>query len=252
MSARIAVVTGGTGTIGTEICKHLAQGGYRVVALCLPGMPDCQLEGWEAARAAEGYTMHARGCNVADFEDTAAAIKAIEAEIGPVSALVNAAGITRDAALRKMSPQQWREVLSANLDSVFNTTRCVIEGMLDRGFGRIVNISSVNGQKGQFGQANYAASKAGMHGLTMSVAREGARKGVTCNTVSPGYIESPMIMAVPEEHRAKIMAEIPWAASANPARSAAWWPSSPPRNPASSPAPTSPSTAASTWAEPPP
>lgn len=209
MNERIAVVTGGTGTIGTEICKHLAMGGYRVVALCLPGMPDCQLDGWEAARKAEGHAMHARGCNVADFADTAATLQAIEAEIGPVSALVNAAGITRDAALRKMGVDQWREVLSANLDSVFNTTRCVIEGMLDRGFGRIVNISSVNGQKGQFGQANYAASKAGMHGFTMSVAREGARKGVTCNTVSPGYIESPMIMAVPEEHRAKIVAEIP-------------------------------------------
>lgn len=209
MSERIAVVTGGTGTIGTEICKHLANGGYRVVALCLPGMPDCQLDGWEAARASEGFVMHARGCNVADFEDTAATLKKIEAEIGPISALVNAAGITRDAPLRKMTPQQWREVLSANLDSVFNTTRCVIEGMMERGFGRIVNISSVNGQKGQFGQANYAASKAGMHGVTMSVAREGARKGVTCNTVSPGYIESPMIMAVPEEHRAKIVAEIP-------------------------------------------
>ena len=153
--------------------------------------------------------MHARTCNVADFDDTASTIRAIESDIGPVSALVNAAGITRDAALRKMSVDQWRAVLSANLDSVFNTTRCVIEGMMERGFGRIVNISSVNGQKGQFGQANYAASKAGMHGFTMSVAREGARKNVTCNTVSPGYIESPMIMAVPEEHRAKIVAEIP-------------------------------------------
>jgi acetoacetyl-CoA reductase len=209
MSEKIAVVTGGTGTIGTEICKHLADGGYRVVALCLPGMPDCQLEGWEAARSSEGYTMHARGCNVADFEDTAATLTKIEAELGPISVLVNAAGITRDSALRKMTPQQWREVLSANLDSVFNTTRCVIEGMMERGFGRIVNISSVNGQKGQFGQCNYAASKAGIHGFTMSIAREGARKGVTCNTVSPGYIESPMIMAVPEEHRAKIVAEIP-------------------------------------------
>lgn len=209
MTGRIAVVTGGTGTIGTEICKHLAAGGYRVVALCLPGMPDCQIDDWEAARKSEGFTMHALGCNVADFDDTAKTFEKIENEIGPVSALVNAAGITRDAALRKMSFEQWRAVLSANLDSVFNTTRCVIEGMMDRGFGRIINISSVNGQKGQFGQANYAASKAGMHGFTMSIAREGARKGVTCNTVSPGYIESPMIMAVPEEHRAKIVAEIP-------------------------------------------
>jgi acetoacetyl-CoA reductase len=209
MNQRIAVVTGGTGTIGTEICKHLDRSGYRVVALCLAGMPDCQIGDWEAARRGEGHTMHARTCNVADFDDTASTVRSIESDIGPVSALVNAAGITRDAALRKMSVDQWRAVLSANLDSVFNTTRCVIEGMMERGFGRIVNISSVNGQKGQFGQANYAASKAGMHGFTMSVAREGARKNVTCNTVSPGYIESPMIMAVPEEHRAKIVAEIP-------------------------------------------
>ena len=209
MNQRIAVVTGGTGTIGTEICKHLADSGYHVVALCLAGMPDCPIDEWEAARRAEGRAMNARTCNVADFDDTVATFRSIETEIGSVSALVNAAGITRDAAVRKMSVDQWRAVLSANLDSVFNTTRCVIEGMMERGFGRIVNISSVNGQKGQFGQANYAASKAGMHGFTMSVAREGARKGVTCNTVSPGYIESPMIMAVPEEHRAKIVAEIP-------------------------------------------
>lgn len=209
MSGRVAVVTGGTGTIGTEICKHLGAAGYRVVALCLPGTPDCQPDTWEAARQSEGYTMKVVGCNVGDYENTAAAFATIEREVGPVDILVNAAGITRDATLRKMSYEQWREVITANLDSVFNTTHAVIGGMLDRSFGRIVNISSVNGQKGQFGQANYAASKAGIHGFTMSIAREGARKNVTVNTVSPGYIESPMIMAVPEEHRAKIMAEIP-------------------------------------------
>jgi acetoacetyl-CoA reductase len=209
MSGRVAVVTGGTGTIGTEICKHLGAAGCRVVALCLPGTPDCVPDTWEAARKAEGYDMKVVGCNVADYNEVAAALAKVEAEVGPVDILVNAAGITRDATLRKMSPEQWREVLAANLDSVFNTTRCVFPGMLDRGFGRIVNISSVNGMKGQFGQANYAASKAGLHGFTMSAAREGARKNVTVNTVSPGYIESPMIMAVPEEHRGKIMAEIP-------------------------------------------
>jgi acetoacetyl-CoA reductase len=203
MTGRVAVVTGGTGTIGTEICKHLAAAGNRVVAL------DCKVDGWEAARQAEGLEMRAVVCDVTSFDETALTLKKIGEEIGLVDILVNAAGITRDAALRKMTPEQWRAVLTVNLDSVFNTTRCVIEGMLDRGYGRIVNISSVNGQKGQFGQANYAASKAGIHGFTMSVAREGARKGVTCNTVSPGYVESPMIMAVPEEHRAKIMAEIP-------------------------------------------
>jgi acetoacetyl-CoA reductase len=210
MSTRVAVVTGGTGTIGTEICKHLAASGHKVVALCLPGTPDCVPDVWEAARKAEGYNdAKVYGCDVTNFEETAAVFAKIEQEVGPIDVLVNAAGITRDSALRKMSPEQWHQVLRANLDSVFNTSRQVIGGMMDRGYGRIVNISSVNGQKGQFGQANYAASKAGIHGFTMSVAREGARKGVTCNTVSPGYIESPMIMAVPEEHRGKIMAEIP-------------------------------------------
>jgi acetoacetyl-CoA reductase len=209
MSGRVAVVTGGTGTIGTEICKHLAASGHRVVALCLPGTPDCLPDAWEAARRSEGYEAKVYGCDVTNFEETAEVLSRIEKEIGPVDVLVNAAGITRDSALRKMAPEQWIQVIKANLDSVFNTTRNVIGGMMDRGYGRIVNISSVNGQKGQFGQANYAASKAGIHGFTMSVAREGARKGVTCNTVSPGYIESPMIMAVPEEHRLKIMAEIP-------------------------------------------
>jgi acetoacetyl-CoA reductase len=209
MTGRVAVVTGGTGTIGTEICKHLATAGCRVFALCLTSAPDCIPETWESAKKSQGYDTHVLGCDVANFEETATTLARIEQDIGPIDILVNAAGITRDAALRKMSPEQWREVISANLDSVFSTTRCVIGGMMDRGFGRIVNISSVNGQKGQFGQANYAASKAGIHGFTMSAAREGARKGVTVNTVSPGYIESPMIMAVPEEHRAKIMAEIP-------------------------------------------
>ncbi|CAL1240092.1 acetoacetyl-CoA reductase [Candidatus Methylocalor cossyra] len=209
MNGRVAVVTGGTGAIGTEICKHLGAAGARVVAVCLPGTPDCVPDAWEAARQRDGYQMKVYGCDLADFEQTAAVFARIEQDIGPVDILVNAAGITRDATLRKMTPDQWRAVIAANLDSVYSTTRCVFGGMMDRGFGRIINISSVNGQKGQFGQANYAASKAGIHGFTMSIAREGARKGVTANTVSPGYIESPMIMAVPEEHRAKIMAEIP-------------------------------------------
>jgi acetoacetyl-CoA reductase len=209
MNARVAVVTGGTGTIGTEICRHLATTGNRVVALCLPGTPDCVPDAWEAARKAEGVEAKVYACDVSNYEQTAEVFGRIAQDIGPVDILVNAAGITRDAALRKMTPDQWRQVIAANLDSVFNTTQVVIGGMLDRGYGRIVNISSVNGQKGQFGQANYAASKAGIHGFTMSIAREGARKGVTCNTVSPGYIESPMIMAVPEEHRVKILAEIP-------------------------------------------
>jgi len=209
MNGRVAVVTGGTGTIGTEICRHLAGMPCHVVALCRPRAVDCRTVEWTAARRDEGYDMQAMECDVTDFGHTAAVFGDIAQKFGQVDVLVNAAGVTSDATLRKMTPEQWQAVLRTNLDGVFNTTRCIIEGMLDRGFGRIVNISSVNGQKGQFGQANYAASKAGIHGFTMSVAREVARKGITVNTVSPGYIESPMIMSVPEEHRAKILAEIP-------------------------------------------
>jgi acetoacetyl-CoA reductase len=209
MNGRVAVVTGGTGTIGTEICRHLGAMPYRVIALCRPKAVDCRTAEWTAARRDEGYDMQAMECDVTDFQHTAAVFDEIAQKFGQVDVLVNAAGVTSDATLRKMTHEQWQAVLRTNLDGVFNTTRCIIEGMLNRGFGRIINISSVNGQKGQFGQANYAASKAGIHGFTMSVAREVARKGITVNTVSPGYIESPMIMSVPEEHRAKILAEIP-------------------------------------------
>lgn len=209
MNGRVAVVTGGTGAIGNEICKHLAAMSCRVIALCRPRAVDCRTAEWMEARKNEGYDMEALECDVTDFGHTSAVFDDITRRYGGVDILVNAAGITSDATLRKMTFEQWQSVLRTNLDGVFNTTRCIIEGMLDRGFGRVINISSVNGQKGQFGQANYAASKAGIHGFTMSVAREAAKKGVTVNTVSPGYIESPMIMSVPEEHRAKILAEIP-------------------------------------------
>jgi acetoacetyl-CoA reductase len=210
MSKRVALVTGGTGTIGTEICRHLGRQGNRIAATCLPVEEEiARARDWEAGLRSEGIEGIFVACELAEFDSTANAMREVEQRLGPVDILVNAAGITRDATLRRMTPQQWHEVVQANLYSVFNTTRNVIEGMLDRGFGRIVNISSVNGQKGQFGQANYAATKAGIHGFTMSIAQEGARKGVTVNTVSPGYIESPMVMAVPEDVRAKIVAQIP-------------------------------------------
>jgi len=209
MTQRVAVVTGGTGAIGTEICKELGAMGCKVVAICHPSAPDCNAAEWESARQADGYQMKVVPCDLADFDATAAAMKSIEDEVGPIDILVNAAGITRDSTLRKMTPQQWRDVMAANLDSVFNTCRHAVNGMTSRGWGRIVNISSVNGQKGQIGQANYSASKAGMHGFTKALAQETARKGVTVNTISPGYIESPMIMKVPEEIRAKILEGIP-------------------------------------------
>jgi acetoacetyl-CoA reductase len=216
MTQRVALVTGGTGTIGTEICRQLSAAGHRVVATYLPAEADLA-ETWQNAQKQAGYDIAVVPCDLADFAATATAVRTAEQQVGPVDVLVNVAGITRDASLRKMTPEQWHAVIQSNLDSVFNATRNVIEGMLDRGFGRVISISSINGQKGQFGQTNYAASKAGIHGFTMSLAQEGARKNVTANTVSPGYIESPMVNAVPEEVRKQIIAQIPRARLGRPA-----------------------------------
>jgi acetoacetyl-CoA reductase len=208
MAQKTALVTGGTGTIGSEIGRQLSEAGYRVVATCLPAEADMAKD-WQSKQKSDGYEIGVVPCDLSDFAATSEAVAKAVQLVGPIDVLVNVAGITRDAALRKMTPQQWHEVIQSNLDSVFNATRNVIEGMLERGFGRIISISSINGQKGQFGQANYAASKAGIHGFTMSVAQEGARKGVTANTISPGYIESPMVNAVPEDIRNQIIAQIP-------------------------------------------
>ena len=216
MAQRTALVTGGTGTIGTEICRQLSDAGRRVVATCHISEAETA-KTWQVTQKQAGYEFGVVPCDLSDFAATASAVKQAEAQAGAVDILVNVAGITRDASLRKMTPEQWREVIQSNLDSVFNATRNVIEGMLDRGFGRVVSISSVNGQKGQFGQTNYAASKAGIHGFTMSLAQEGARKGVTANTISPGYIDSPMVNAVPEEVRKAIIAQIPRARLGQPA-----------------------------------
>jgi acetoacetyl-CoA reductase len=204
-TSRIALVTGGTGAIGTEICAQLARAGCRVAAI---GHPS------ESARLADWRTATANAFDVelaelGDFEASNKAIQAIEARLGPVDVLVNAAGITRDARFAKMSVEQWRAVISSNLDSVFNCTRAVFDGMCTRRFGRVVNISSVNGQKGQFGQANYSAAKAGMHGFTMALAQEGARHGVTVNTVSPGYVATPMTAAIKPDVLEKIVAQVP-------------------------------------------
>jgi len=154
--------------------------------------------------------------DVSDFEAMGEMVKKIEAEHGPVSVLVNCAGITRDSTFRKMTPEQWRSVLSTNLDSVFNVTRHVIEGMVERGWGRVINISSVNAVRGQFGQTNYAAAKAGILGFTKSLAQEVVRKGVTVNSVSPGYVQTDMVMAIREDVRARIVAEIPAGRLAKP------------------------------------
>ena len=208
MTDKTALVTGGTGAIGQEMCRALHEAGYRVVANCYPGDEE-NARSWIADCEKDGIKIHLEAFDVADYESAQQGVQRAEEAVGPIDVLVNAAGITRDAPLVKMEPDSWSSVLRTNLDSAYNVTRPVVAGMVQRGFGRVVNISSVNGQQGQFGQANYSAAKAGVHGFTMAVAREVARKGVTVNTISPGYIESPLIMQVPENIRDNIREQIP-------------------------------------------
>ncbi|SCK27248.1 beta-ketoacyl-ACP reductase [Vogesella sp. LIG4] len=206
MSKRIALVSGGMGGIGTAICKALAEAGHTVVTTySRPGKEGA----WLSDMKGLGFDVHAVQCDVTDFDACQAAVAKIQAEIGPIDVLVNNAGITRDASFRKLGKADWDAVISTNLDSLFNLCKPVVDGMTERGFGRVINISSINGQKGQFGQTNYSAAKAGMHGFTMALAQEVARKGVTVNTISPGYIGTDMVMAVPEDVRNKIVANIP-------------------------------------------
>ena len=206
MTSRVALVTGGTGGIGTAICRKLADQGHRVATNY---RNEEKARAWEAQMKSEGYQFTLVKGDVTSPEDAEAMVRAVEAALGPIEILVNNAGITRDTTFHKMTAQQWYDVINTNLNSVFNVTRPVIEGMRERKWGRIIQISSINGQKGQYGQANYAAAKAGMHGFTISLARENAKLGITVNTVSPGYVATDMVMAVPEEVRAKIAADIP-------------------------------------------
>jgi acetoacetyl-CoA reductase len=209
MTKKIALVTGGVGGIGTAICKRLARDGHFVVANY--GIPGTESK-WQQAMAAAGLNGSSSALafgDVTDFEAMGEMIEKIKAQHGPVDVLVNCAGITRDATFRKMTPEQWRAVLSTNLDSVFNVTRHVIDDMIERGWGRIVNISSVNAVRGQFGQTNYASAKAGILGFTKSLAQEVVKKGVTVNAISPGYVQTDMVMAIREDVRAKIVQEIP-------------------------------------------
>jgi acetoacetyl-CoA reductase len=200
--ARVAFVTGGTRGIGRAIVERLKADGLQVAA---------GYSGNEAAAQAcadELGVMVVKG-NVGSFEDCRRAVAEVEASLGPVDVLVNNAGITRDGVFHRMSPEQWSEVIRVNMDSVFNMTRHVIEGMRERGWGRIVNISSINGQKGQMGQTNYSAAKAGVIGFTKALALENAKKGVTVNCIAPGYIDTEMVQAVPETVLAQIVAQIP-------------------------------------------
>jgi acetoacetyl-CoA reductase len=208
MVQRIAVVTGGMGGLGEAICIKLAKSGFRVVATYSPG--NRKSAEWLAEMKKQGYEFHAVAVDVADFDSCQNAVAQIQKTVGPVDVLVNNAGITRDMTFKKMDRAAWDAVIRTNLDSVFNMTKPVIEGMAERGWGRVINISSVNGQKGAFGQTNYSAAKAGMHGFTKALALEYARKGVTVNTISPGYIGTKMVMAIPKEIlETKIIPQIP-------------------------------------------
>ncbi|WP_233856009.1 3-ketoacyl-ACP reductase [Paraburkholderia sp. HD33-4] len=207
MANRIAYVTGGMGGIGTAICQRLHKENYTVVAGCGPN--SARKAKWLEDQKALGFNFIASEGNVADWESTAKAFEKVRKDVGEVDVLVNNAGITRDGMFRKMTFEDWQTVIDTNLTSLFNVTKQVIEGMVDRGFGRIINISSVNGQKGQFGQTNYSTAKAGIHGFTMSLAQEVATKNVTVNTVSPGYIGTDMVKAIRPEVLEKIVATIP-------------------------------------------
>ena len=206
MAQKVAYVTGGMGGIGTAICQRLHRDGFKVIAGCGPSRDH---QKWIEEQKAHGYTFYASVGNVADWDSTVAAFAKAKAEHGIVDILVNNAGITRDRMFLKMTREDWDVVVDTNLNSMFNVTKQVVADMVEKGWGRIINISSVNGEKGQAGQTNYSAAKVGMHGFTMALAQELAHKGVTVNTVSPGYIGTEMVRAIKPEVLEKIVAQIP-------------------------------------------
>jgi len=214
MTQRVAFVTGGMGGIGTAICKRLARDGHKVVANCLPGYE--RKNEWLQTMRGEGFDVYAAEGNVEDYESCAEMFYNLRSVVGQVDILVNNAGITRDGVFRRMTPGDWYAVINTNLNSVFNVTRQVIDGMMERGWGRVVNISSVNALKGQFGQTNYSAAKAGMHGFSKALAQEVVKKGVTVNTLSPGYVNTDMVRAIKPEILQNIIASIPMGRLAEP------------------------------------
>ena len=208
MAQRIALVTGGMGGLGEAICMKLARMGMKVVVTYSPG--NKKYAEWLKEMEAEGFQFSAYPCDVSDFDSCQRAVAQVAKEVGPIDVLINNAGITRDMTFKKMTKVDWDAVMKTNLDSVFNVTKPVVDGMVERGWGRVINVSSVNGQKGAFGQTNYSAAKAGMHGFTKALAYEVARKGVTVNTISPGYIGTKMVLAIPKDVLdSKILPQIP-------------------------------------------
>ena len=205
--SKLVLVTGGMGGIGTKICHSLFLAGYKVVTTYYTD--NKRTQDWMQQMSDLHYDFNAYQCNVANFESCAQLVDKIRHDLGSVDILINNAGITRDSVLGKMTKENWDIVLRTNLYSMFNMTKQVLDDMIEKKWGRIVNISSINGQKGQFGQANYSAAKAGVHGFTMAIAQETARKGITVNTVAPGYIATDMVMSIAENVREKIIQQIP-------------------------------------------
>ncbi|BBB31457.1 acetoacetyl-CoA reductase [Neptunomonas japonica] len=208
MTQRIAIVTGANGGLGESMCKALAEQGRKVVGTFAPGHAAAAAS-WQEEMKLQGFDITMKAVDVSDFNDCKRLLEEVESSEGSVDILVNNAGITRDAPLKKMQPEQWQAVIGTNLNSMFNMSQPIFEAMCNRGWGRIVNISSLNGEKGQFGQANYSAAKAGIYGFTKAIAQEGAKKGVTVNSVSPGYIDTPMVRQVPENVLNSIVGGIP-------------------------------------------
>jgi len=208
MAKRIALVTGGMGGLGEAICAKLEKMGIQVVVTYSPG--NTKYQEWLKDMESQGHKFRAFPCDVADFDSCAKMVAEVTKEVGPIDILINNAGITRDMTFKKMTKADWDAVMGTNLDSVFNVTKPIVDGMVERGWGRVINVSSVNGQKGAFGQTNYSAAKAGMHGFSKALAYEVARKGVTVNTISPGYIGTKMVLAIPKDVLdSKIIPQIP-------------------------------------------
>ena len=216
---RTALVTGGNRGLGAAIARFLHDAGHRVIITHTPG--NSTIDQWQHAQAAQGYAFAAYGVDVSDYESAQELARRMYVDGYRIDILVNNAGITRDATLRTMDKSGWDAVLRTNLDSMFNVTKPFLDPMLERGWGRIINVSSINGSKGQFGQTDYSAAKAGVHGFTKALAQEVARKGVTVNTVSPGYLATEMVMAVREDVRQKIVDAIPVGRLGQPAEIAA-------------------------------